>query len=471
MLLGLVLLGMLFVWVLTSQVLTRTFEQAGRAVVADDLGEYGALYERLGIEGVRQVFTAGRHESDQFLRIIAPSGETWMDSLPSTAPALAWPDLATAPAPRSPGETVWHRSVLPAGPTLIIGCRKLSDGAELWFGRTNLSDEMAIARVHLAIVLTVLITAVFAIAPVVWFSGRVLRPVHAFGLKAQRLAREGTEFERLDAAGAIPELQHLAATFNESLDRIQSLTRELEAANDQLAHELRTPLARIRGNIEHILAHAETGTSRDSAVRALEEIDRATRLISAILSIRAGDARCLKLQLEPVSLEHLLAETCDLYLPAAEEKGLRLVCQLPSGPMRMAADPERLQQAFCNLLDNAVAYTPPGGEIRVELQAEPQHAVIRICDTGPGLSEADLASIWRRFVRGSAASASVPGIGLGLSLVKAVASAHQGEVGARNREIGGAEFWIRLPCTSPEQVAAGVPLPAPSATSDEGAGI
>jgi signal transduction histidine kinase len=232
------------------------------------------------------------------------------------------------------------------------------------------------------------------------------------------------------------------------------LTEELEAANDQLAHELRTPLARIRGNVEHILKQAElTPVIREDAARAIDEIKRATALIQNILSIRAGDSGVMKLNIETLSLAGLVEESFELYSAAAEEKALEFRLIIPERDRPLSFDQQRFQQAVCNLLDNAIAYTPRGGTVELELKFENEGAVIFTRDSGPGLSEADSQRIWRRFMRGSAASANAPGIGLGLSLVKAVANAHHGDVGARNRPEGGAEFWIRIPIDRPKPLA------------------
>lgn len=249
----------------------------------------------------------------------------------------------------------------------------------------------------------------------------------------------------MENTAGIHELKEFANAFNQNLDRVHSLTEELEAANDQLAHEIRTPLTRIRGNVENLLSYAQGAAPRESAVHALAEIDRASRLVQTILTIRSGDARTLKLQIERISAADLVRGTCDLYAAATEAKGLTLDSAIPLEDVCIEADAQRLQQALCNLLDNALAFTPTGGKVEVVMEQCNQEVVIRVRDTGPGLSESDMGRIWQRFKRGSAASASVPGIGLGLSLVKAVVNAHGATAGAQNRAGGGAEFWIRLP--------------------------
>lgn len=444
MLLALIAAAMGLMWVLTSWVLSRTFDEVGRAVVLDDLGEYAVLYGRDGVSGVRSLFTFGEHESDQVVRIVGRSGEVLLDIPLAGQPGIPWPD-PDAPHEASDDGTLWYRQPMRGGTTFTIGRRRLADGAELWFGRTNSADLEAIDRVHRLIALTMGLTALLSVGPVFWFSSRVLQPVRRLIHDARRLASEDASLQRLQTPGGISELREFAEAFNQSLDRIQSLTDELGAANDQLAHELRTPLARIRGNVEQILASADPAASREAAERAIAEVERGSRLVQMILAIRAGDARTLRLQFEPVAVGALVLELGELYSAAAEDKGLALTVEISGPDAPLAADRQRLQQALCNLLDNAIAFTPRGGAIHVQVASEDHRRWVRVLDTGPGLSEGDAGCIWRRFVRGSAASAGTPGIGLGLALVQAIVRSHRGEVGARNRPGGGAEFWIALP--------------------------
>jgi signal transduction histidine kinase len=283
------------------------------------------------------------------------------------------------------------------------------------------------------------------VGPALWFAKQVLRPLRELSANARRLVSSGPTIQRLNSAGGIPELRELAAAFNQGLDQVHRVTGELEAANDQLAHELRTPLARIRGNIEKVLSLSDSPLVGDHAARAISEIERATRLVQAILTIRAGEARTLKLHLGRVRLDELVATTVDLYAAAAADKGVGLRQEGGGSGLAVWGDGDRLQQALCNLLDNALAYTPQGGHVQVTVRGEGGFGVISVADTGVGLIAADLDRIWQRFARGSAASAEVPGIGLGLSVVRSIVGAHEGEAEARNRPAGGAEFLIRIP--------------------------
>jgi signal transduction histidine kinase len=176
----------------------------------------------------------------------------------------------------------------------------------------------------------------------------------------------------------------------------------------------------------------------------MEEIDRAADLVQTILTTRAGEHKALKLHLETIDLRELLTDLHDLYKAAAEERGLQFTLAAPDSCL-VLLDRQRINQAVANLLDNALAYTPHGGASRSRCPRRTIRPRVLVRDTGPGLSATDLTCIWKRFTRGSAASANTPGMGLGLSLVHAIATAHGGHVGCRNRDEGGAEFWIDLP--------------------------
>jgi signal transduction histidine kinase len=443
---GIISFAMLLVWLCTSWAFRHFFDEVGRAIIEDDLREYSAIYESQGIESVHTLFVAVSHDRNaQALRFADPSGKILIDLPIPGLKKVPWPKF---PGRISPDETgiEWLRASLEHGTILTIGRSALSDGSEIWFARTNASDLDAIHQIHVLLLLAMAASAILGCGPVVWFAGRVLRPVNELISSAHRLASGESLDLRLESSTAIPELRKFAGAFNESLDRVQTLAGELEAANDQLAHELRTPLARIRGNIEKILTQSEASPEiLEAAARAIDEINRSAALIQRILTIRAGHSGSLKLILKPHSFSDLLEETFDLYSASAEEKELTLKVTLPDEDHILMLDHQRIQQAICNLLDNAIDYTPAGGTIEGELVFESDRAIFHLRDTGPGLSGNDLVTIWERFRRGTAASAGTPGIGLGLSLVRAVAKAHRGMATVQNRPDGGADFSIQLP--------------------------
>jgi len=440
MVLGIIVCAVSLMWLLTSWVLGRSLGGISHAVILDDLGEYAVLYEKAGIDRIRKLYHAGLHEHDHMLKVQDQDGHILLEVVSPELKSFVWPQLP----PMADGQIAWYSTVMPdTGATLLIGRRGFADGVQLWFGRTDVEDIAILRDVRQQLLLVALLTLLVAAFPVIWFGRLVLNPVRSF-IHSARVLTDGDQLtERLQVTEGIPEIREFASTLNLSLDRVQSLTEELEAANDQLAHELRTPLARIRGNIDAVLANYGEPLGREAAAQAIEEIERSTGLIQSILSVRAGDARSMRLHLETLSLKDMLTDICELFTAAAEQRGLELEL-LITGDATVLVDRQRVQQAVSNLLDNALAYTP-SGTITVLLDVEPDSATIHVQDTGPGISPTDPQRIWRRFMRGSAASASAPGIGLGLSLVKAVAHVHRGEAGVQNRPEGGADFWIKLP--------------------------
>jgi signal transduction histidine kinase len=424
----------------------RDLSSIARAVVLDDLGEYAVLYNRSGLKEIKDVFAAGGHENDQAVRITQPDGIVLFEMIPPAVAGYEWPKLAPEGLQTSAAmlATLSH----PTKPQeLLAGCQRLKDGNMLWFGRTDAEDRAYVEHIRGDLWLAGLVSALFMLLPLAWFARHVLAPVRAMMESTRQLA-EGSTDARLVAPGAVPELQAFAQAFNDGLDRIDGLTHELQSANDILAHELRTPLARIRGNLETFHDQTDNAAARESAARGLEEIDRATDLVQTILTTRAGEHRALKLHLEIVELHALLGDLHELYKPAAEERGLRLDLDVPESRW-VLLDRQRINQAIANLLDNALAYTPRGGSVTLALRIQDDKARICVQDTGPGLSPSDLAKIWQRHSRGSAATANTPGMGLGLALVHALAHAHHGSAGCHNRDEGGAEFWIELPAGDP----------------------
>lgn len=278
---------------------------------------------------------------------------------------------------------------------------------------------------------------------VVWYWRVVLAPINGFTASAKRLhSPEGNS--RLRAPRAIPELRNLASVVNAGLDQVLALTRELQSTNDELAHELRTPLARVRGNLEMMLDKSDNPQAKDAAARSLEEVDRATQLVQSILTIRGGDHGALRLFRQATAIHQLLATLVELYSPAAEDRGLSLKIQ-DGLDMVWQLDRSLIMQAISNLLDNALAYTPRAGKITLRWQAEGTSLVIFVEDTGSGVRPEEMEWIWERYHRGSSSVIRHPGIGLGLSLVRAIAHAHGGSAGVTNRVTGGASFWIKLP--------------------------
>ncbi|MCA1963730.1 MAG: HAMP domain-containing histidine kinase [Prosthecobacter sp.] len=430
--------------ILVRSTVSRDLRHLSHSIIIDDLEEYAAIYAASGSGGVAQVFQAVRGSSEhRGLRITSPDGSLLHEAMPDDLRAYPWPERAQNHDWQK-AHTFMKELTLPQlGTVLMLGAIRLRDGNILWLGRTEVENRRYQQNITIYLWLAGILAAAVAMLPVVWYSHEVLMPIRAFTRSARQLhLPEGTA--RLMAPRAIPELKTLASVINAGLDQILSLSRELQGTNDQLAHELRTPLARIRGNLENLLDKSDNPEAKDAAARGLEEIDRAAQLVQSILTIRAGDHGALRLYKQQTSLNDLLHSLVELFTPAAEDRGLAL--DIKQGlDLVLNIDRQLITQAISNLLDNALAYTPRGGRVTLRWQAEGTGAVLFVEDTGHGVHPEEMEMIWERYNRGSSTFTRHPGMGLGLSLVRAIAMSHGGSVGVTNRVTGGASFWMRLP--------------------------
>ncbi|MGD0885137.1 MAG: ATP-binding protein [Thermodesulfovibrionales bacterium] len=286
-------------------------------------------------------------------------------------------------------------------------------------------------------------------AGVGWFMAkRAVSGVEAVTHTAQKIS-EGSLQERVPVKTRGDEIDRLATTFNNMLDRVQTLLTEIKEMSDNITHDLRSPITRIRGIAEVTLT---TGTSLSEyegmAASTIEECDRLLDMINTMLLISKTESGVDKLSHEEVDVGELVRNACELFTPTAEDKRVSLSCHAP-GTSIVSGDVRMLQRMLSNILDNAVKYTLPEGKVEVSVsENEKQNTVVSVQDTGVGISEADLPRIFQRFYRCDQ-SRSEAGTGLGLSLARAVARAHGGDITVVSRQNQGSTFTIILPKAPP----------------------
>jgi len=281
-------------------------------------------------------------------------------------------------------------------------------------------------------------------AGVGWFMARqAVSGVEAVTRTAQKISGGSLE-ERVPVKPRGDEIDQLATTFNQMLDRIQTLLTEIKEMSDNIAHDLRSPIARMRGLAEVTLTTSKSLSEYESmAASTVEECDRLLDMINTMLFISKTEAGLERPSRADVDIGALIRSACELFEPTAEDKHITLNCQAPEKTF-LLGDSRMLQRMLSNILDNAVKYTPPGGEVKVSVSEANRDIVITIHDTGIGISGADLTRIFERFYRGDQ-SRSEPGTGLGLSLARAIARAHGGDVTVTSELNQGSTFTIILP--------------------------
>jgi len=288
-------------------------------------------------------------------------------------------------------------------------------------------------------------------AGVGWFMAkRAVSGVEAVTRTAMRISAGSLE-ERVPVKDSSDEIDLLAKTFNEMLDRIQVLVREVKEMTDNIAHDLKSPIARIRGTAEVTLTTSHSiGEYENMAASTIEECDRLLDMINTMLMISKTEAGVNKPSLEDIDIAALVKDTCELFSPGAEDKGLVLRCDTPATIM-VKGDVHMIQRMISNLLDNAIKYTSSGDTVDVTVSVDVAGEVaVSVHDTGIGILPDELPHIFERFYRGDQSRSTV-GVGLGLSLSRAIARAHGGDIKATSVFGKGSTFTVTLPKTSPSK--------------------
>ena len=304
----------------------------------------------------------------------------------------------------------------------------LPDDHRLLVGRSLYDAKRVKSAINRALGWGLALTVLLGIVGGYFTSRHLLQRVEAMNRIAKRIVA-GDMKSRMKLSGTRDEFDQLASGFNEMMDEIERLVESIRTVTDNVAHDLRTPLNRLRSRIDvALLSETDCQTLRRTLEETLSEADNILATFNAILTISSAESGQRLHTFEPLDPAQLAQDIAELYEPLAEEKGVTLACATQPG-LSVDGDRHLLFQAMANMVDNAVKYTPPGGSALVSVQSGPDGGVeIKVADSGPGIPAAQRARVLERFVRLDA-TRSTPGNGLGLSLVQAVSRLH----GARLR--------------------------------------
>jgi signal transduction histidine kinase len=426
----------LLVFALFAAFLLGYFALNTRRLITEEItstvdAEITGLAEQYNQGGIRRLVfvieTRSRRPGSSLYLVTTPSGEGLAGNIGSLVPGvLAKPGwMETAYRRIEDPETAEHHALvrvlqLPGGFRLLVG-RDLEE-------RERLLDIIATAgRWSVAIVI------ILGIAGGVFVSKRVLNRVDAMTHTAQTIMA-GDLSERLPIAGSGDELDRLASNLNAMLERIEALMRGLREVSDNVAHDLRTPLTRLRNRAEEALRTAKDEPGYRSALEAtIEESDGLIRTFNALLMIARAESGEARENMSEFDAAEVAQDVSELYEPLADTKGLALRVEATPAPVK--GNRELVSQALANLVDNAIKYAEPQGhaangtaaEILVTAGSEGDRIKLAVRDGGPGIPEPDRAHVIERFVR-LEQSRTKPGSGLGLSLAAAVARLHGGEL-------------------------------------------
>ena len=430
---------------LTYLLLSASLRQYDREIIESTLTRYAAAYRGGGVDSlaaaIRRDQAAAGYEP-LFVRAVGP-----FQDLVYVSPQTEWRryDLSQLAAP-APGEQTWGMiGGSDEGELLEVASVRLTDGTLFQVGKSNARRTTLLERFRLILLIDFATLVAIGLAGGAAFTASALRPLHDLNATVREIMQTGQVQSRVPARNSGDALDELGIQVNAMLDRIEALIAGMRGALDNVAHDLRTPMMRLRGIAETALQSGGNQEAlRDALADCLEESDRVVAMLNTLMDISEAETGTMRLQRERVNLSELVRQAVDIYEDVAEDRHISVAMLQPAGDLWVDVDRTRIRQVVANLLDNALKYSRPGGRVDIATRQNGAGVELSVTDNGIGISPDELPRIWERLYRGDK-SRSERGLGLGLSLVKAIVEAHGGRVTVESAANQGSQFVIWLP--------------------------
>ncbi|GBE01115.1 sensor kinase CusS [bacterium BMS3Abin08] len=429
------LFSILYFYILSS--LTQEDHQA----ISTKLKELEAEYNRGGLKALKDEIEfeqqAGKRGA-YFVKLKGPGGGILYSKRPQWMRELEIRSIDNS--------THWWLSLIRSAKGeqyLEIASSALPDGNTLQVGRSAVYRERLLERFRETFGGVIIVVIILGFGGGTLIAIRALLPVRNI-INTVRTIEKGRLDARVSVRQTGDELEELSLLFNRMLQRIEELVSAMRSALDSVAHDLRTPMTRLRSTAENAIQSAEEmDTCREALSDCMEESEQIIMMLNTLMDISEAETGVMRLNPQRINIPTIIADVVDLYRYVAEDRDITIHVNIPED-IAFEADPVRLKQVIANLLDNAIKYTPKGGRVSIKAERDGSYVKLMIEDTGMGIAGEELPRIWDRLYRGKGAL-SQKGLGLGLSLVRAVVHAHNGHTEVLSREGEGTTFTIYLP--------------------------
>ena len=421
-------------------------EQREQEIVRDRIQEYRAWYEEGGLRALKARFDeqTGTARDIFFVRIVGPLNQVFFVSIPKGFKGLDQDKLRSIPRT---GKNLWLSIKGQAEKDAwTIGVARLPGGLELQVGKSSTQSQELLSFFRTVFLIFSVPILLLGLIGGGLLTFRAIKPIRHLIHTVRDILKTGKMSLRVPIRKEQGEMYELVGLFNQMLDKNDLLIQAMHNSLDNVAHDLRTPMTRLRGVAEFALQEpGDPNACREALADCMEESERVLTMLNALMDVAEAETGAMRLEMTEVSVPELIYSVVDLYEVVAEEKEISLKKNLPH-ELLINADRTRFQQVIANLLDNAVKYSDQGQGIEIFASEKAGYALISVSDQGMGIPPNEIKKIWDRLYRGDH-SRSRRGLGLGLSFVRAIVNAHGGEVTVESELKKGSTFSIKLPVT------------------------